>query len=103
MPAAQKLLVDLLVAAAAIARRQSRIGNQESVMIFPVLPRRRLVALQAVDAFLCVLAHLIFMNHRILQPRVTLRTLSRGPHKGSTRLFGFYSRPCTIDEKRSQD
>jgi hypothetical protein len=103
MTAVQKLLVNLFMAAAAIARRQSHTRNHKSVMIFLVLPRRRLVALQAVHALLRVFAHLVFMHHRILQPRVALGALPRSPDELCAGLFGFHPRSGTIDKKCSKN
>lgn len=98
VPAVQELLVDILVAAAAVPRGQLG-GNDESVMIFLLLPRRWLMAIQAVHAFLRVHAHLIFVDDGVLSPYVAFRTFSSGTNQSRTRLLGFYFRARAIDKE----
>lgn len=103
MTTANILLIDLLVTAAAIRGGQTNAGNYKSMMIFLVLARRGLVALQTIHAFLGVLAHFIFMHYGILQARVTLRAFARSPHEIRSSLFGFKARTRAVNEKCAED
>ena len=68
MTASQKLLVNLLVAASAVARSQPVSADDKTVMLFFLLSGGGLVAFQAVHALLGVLAHLVFVDDRLLGP-----------------------------------
>src|SRR5215472_1203661 len=75
MTAMQKLLVNVLVAIAAIACGE--LGrNDKAVVIFLLLSASGLVAVQAIHAFACMQAHLVFMHYGILCARMTFSTLS---------------------------
>jgi hypothetical protein len=102
MPAPQKLLIDVLVTAAAVARRQSRRDDEPMVILF-LLSRRRLVALKAVHAFSRVLAHFVFVDDRILRPRVAFRAFPSGTHELGPGLLGLRTWPGAIDEKRGEN
>ena len=99
MPTARELLVYLLMTAPAIRGGQANTRDHKPVMIFLVLSRRGLVALQAVDAFLCVLAHFVLMHDRILQARVTLRALARRSHEVGSGLLGLDFGPRPVNEE----
>src|SRR4051794_30634718 len=103
MAAMNILLVDLLMAAAAVRGRQAHARDHKPVMIFFVLARRGLVTLQTIHAFLGVLAHFIFMHHGILQARMTLRTFARSPHESRIGLLSFDSRTRPINQKSAED
>jgi hypothetical protein len=91
--AADKFLIDLFVAGSAISRRQMR-GNHKTVVIEFVLflTPLRLVAVQAVHARCGVLAHLEFVNDRVLLPRMAFRAFPGGPDEGCIRLVDVCSR-----------
>jgi hypothetical protein len=55
-------------------------GDYEAIVVLLVLPGRRLVAVQAVDALPRVQAHLVFVDHRILRPGMAFDKLSGGVH-----------------------
>jgi hypothetical protein len=61
VPAAEVLLVDGLVTAPAVGRGQVR-GNHKAVVILFRLRRARLMAVEAVDAFRGVHAHLVLVH-----------------------------------------
>ena len=88
MPAACKLLVDLLVARTAISCGHLR-ADHEAVVLFLFLTLRGLVAIEARDSLGCVPAHLVFVHDRILLPQVTLRAFSGGPYEGGAGLVHF--------------
>jgi hypothetical protein len=96
MPAVQELLVNLFVATPAIPRGQADRRNRESMMIFLLLTRCCLVTIQTVHAFLCMLAHFVFVNDRVLGSRVTLGALTRRSHQFASRLFSFNFRASTV-------
>ena len=77
MTAAQKLLVNALVAAAAIARGQLG-GNYESVVVFLLLCRGRLMTVEAIYTLARVHAHLVLMHDGVLGSRVAFRAFSAG-------------------------
>src|SRR5262245_51756374 len=79
MPAAEKLLIDRLVTAAAVASRQLR-RERESVMILLALPLRRLMTVKTVHALLGVRAHLVLVDDGVLLRCVTLGALPRRAH-----------------------
>src|SRR5262249_3054578 len=75
MPAVQELLIDVFVAAAAVARGEGA-NDGKSVVRLPFLSIRRLVAIQTIDPFLRVFANFVFVNNRILRARVAISALS---------------------------
>ncbi len=98
MAAVQKFLVDLLVAHAAIACcKVSR--NNEAVVLFLLLILSGLVTIEAVHAFLGMLAHFIFVHHRVLLPNVALGTFAGGANELCGRLFSLNLGSSAIDEK----
>ena len=103
MAAMQKLLINLFVATAAVSRGEANRRNDESVMIFFLLPGRGLVAVQAVDALLRVAAHFVFMHHGILRPLVAFGAFSRGSHQIGARLPGLHAGPRPVDQKSRDD
>src|SRR5579859_4543434 len=98
VPAAHKLLVNLLMASPAIARRQLG-GNHEPVMVLAGLAFRRLMTFQAVDALLGMHAQLVLMHHGILLIRVALGTFARSPDQGRTGLLGNHPRSKPVHNK----
>src|SRR5438067_901007 len=102
MPAAQEFLINILVAASAISRRQFR-GDYESVVFFLFLARCWLMALQAVHSFPSVHAHLVFMHYGILHSFVALRAFSSGPHQLRTRLLALHLWPRPVDQESRQN
>ncbi len=102
MATAQEFLIDAFVTGAAVAGRQMR-ADHESVMIDFLLAGGGLMAVQAVDALLRVSRHLVFVHHRILQPRMTLGALSRCTDEIGCRLLGFDARARPIDKKSRQE
>lgn len=79
MAAAQKLLVDIFMAAATVTCCQLTCRNHETVMVFLLLPGRSLMAIQAVHALLSVLAHLILNTACASDTRRTFRWRARNP------------------------
>src|SRR6185437_1387752 len=78
VPSAQKLLIDRLVAVAAIAGRQSR-GDDEAVMVDLRLIGGLLMTIEAVHVFLGMYAQLVFVNDGDRLPGVPLGALAGGP------------------------
>ena len=104
MPAAQELLIDFLVTAAAIAGREARCRKGKAVVFLLTLSGRSLMAIQTVHALLGVLAHFVLVDHRILSSGVALRTLSGGPHELPARLLRLNLWPGAVDEEpRNQE
>ena len=97
MAAVQKLLIDALVAAAAISRgkfgRRSRIRGG-----LLILAGCGLVAIEAIHPFARVQAHFIFVHHGVLHTRMAFRALAGGAHQVGGRLLGLYLWPRTIDQ-----
>lgn len=75
VPAAEELLVDLLMAGSAVGRRDRRI-DYESIVVLALLALDDLVTFQAVDLPLSVGAHLVLVNNRVLQIPVALRAFA---------------------------
>src|SRR5215472_7300295 len=94
--AAQELLINVLVAAAAVTRCQLA-GDYETVVIYLLLPRRRLVAVETIHALSSVRAHLILVHHRVLGSGVTFSALSGGPDQVRTRLLRLHFRPGAVE------
>ena len=102
MAAAQELLIDSLVAASAIARRQ--LGRKdEAVMFLLLLIFRRLMAIETSDTAACMGAQLKFMHHGILQLRVAFRTFPDARTKAASLPGGIGSWPLAVDEERTHD
>src|SRR5215470_6076590 len=100
--AAQELLINALVAAAAVTRCQLA-GDYETVVIPLLLPRRWLVAVQAIHALSRVHAHLILVHYRVLGSRVTFCALSGGPDQVRSRFLRLHFRPGAVDQQCRQD
>lgn len=88
MTAAGELLINLLMAVAAVGGGEVTFGNDEAVMFFLFLRRRSLMAVETTHALLGVRAHFIFVHDRILGAGVTFGALARGADESSFRLFG---------------
>ena len=102
MPAARKLLVDLLVTGAAIPGGHLR-GDDEAVVLFLFLSLRGLVAIEARDSLGGVLAHLVFMHDRILLSQVTFGAFSSSADERSVWLVHFHARPGSLDQEGAQN
>ena len=78
MAAARKLLVDLLMAGAAVSRRDMG-GDDEPVVVLAIwlLSFLRLVTIETANALAGVLAHLVFMDDGILLARNVIRRICR--------------------------
>src|SRR5579872_3652304 len=98
MAAAQELLVNVLVTASAIARGELR-GDHESVVIFLLLARCRLVTFETVDPLAGVGAHLVFVDNRILSTSMALGALTCSPDEIGRGLFSFRLRTGAIDQE----
>ena len=85
MATAKELLIDPFVAGAAIARRQMS-ADYESVMIDFLLAGGGLVAIEAIDTLLRMSRHFVFVDHRILEPRMALCALAGCTNEVGCRL-----------------
>src|SRR5262249_50622882 len=97
MPAAEKLLILLFMAAAAVGRRH-RPADAETVMFLVNLLLSGLVTFQATDTFAGVLAQLVFVDDGVLPPRVALGTLARRPDIGGARLIRLDLRALPVNQ-----
>ena len=88
MPAVQELLVDVLVAAAAIAGGELG-GNDEAVMVFLLLSGGGLMAVEAVDALSACSAHFVLVDDGVLGARVAFGALAGGADEFRAGLVGF--------------
>lgn len=102
MPAMQELLVNGFMAGAAVCRCHRSVDH-EPVVIHPFLALRDLVAIQAIEPFLRVGAHLKFVHDRVLSVQMALRALAAGSHERSARLLHHHPRPPRVDEIRGQN
>ncbi len=100
--APQELLVDRLVTASTVPRRQL-CRDDETVMVFFCLTVSRLMTVEAVDALLRVPAQLVLVDDRVLLLAVALRALAGGPHEFRRGLIRFDARPRTIHQERADD
>src|SRR5581483_6142911 len=101
MTAMEKLLINALVAAAAIPGGQ--LGrDDEAMMIFLLLAGGRLMAFKAVHSFAGVGAHLVLVYYGILRAGVALGTFSSGANEVGTGLLGLYFRPGAVNEECRQ-
>ena len=101
VPAAQKLLIDIFMATSTVASSEAA-NNGESVVRLTFLSVRGLMAVEAIDPFLCVFTHFIFMNNRILSARMAISALSRSAYEVRFWLFGLNTRTCAVDQKCGQ-
>jgi hypothetical protein len=99
MPAAKEFLVYAFVTRAAITGGQMG-ADCEAVVIHLLLAGTRLVAVEAIDALLCVSGHFVFMDDRVLKSSVTFGALSRCADKVGRRLIRFHIRALQIDKER---
>jgi len=99
---AQKLLINAFMAGTAVAGSQA-IADDKAVVIYLLLVRPRLVAIQTGHAFFCMGRHFVLMYHRILQASVTLRALTRCADKVRRRLLNFDLGASVIDKECSKN
>jgi hypothetical protein len=99
---AKELLIDPFMTGATVASRQVSTDN-ESVVIDFLLTRGRLMAIQAIDAFLRMSGHLIFVNDRVLETRMALSALPGSANKVGCRLCGLDTGTLAMDQERRQD
>src|SRR5579884_3128496 len=78
--AAQVLLIDRLVAGAAVGGGHTS-GDDEAVMVVAFLSVGGLMAFRAVDLLARMNAQFVFVDDRILQVGVALGALARGAHE----------------------
>jgi hypothetical protein len=97
MAAAHELLILLLMAAPTVGSRDVTCDFEVVVRHF-FLTGRRPMAFQAIDSFLCVLAQLVFMHHRILLLHVALGTFATRLDQVGRGLPRFRFRTATVDE-----
>src|SRR5262249_51215093 len=100
--AAQELLVDRRMAAAAVPRRELR-HDREPVVLHALLRGRRLMAIQTIDALAGVPAQLVFVDDRVLLAGVALGALAGGADERRRRLGGLDARPRAIDQEGAHD
>jgi hypothetical protein len=79
------------------------VADHEPMMVDSLLPWARLMAVQAIHAFLCMGRHFIFVHYRVLEPGMTLGALAGSPHKVRRRLFRLHSWTRTIDQESRHD
>ena len=97
--APQELLVNAFVTGPAVAGRQ--VGTDDkSMMVDFLLTGTRLMAVKAIHALLCMGGHLVLVDNRILESRMTLGALSGGPDEVGGGLRRLYARTLPIDKKR---
>jgi hypothetical protein len=72
-------------------------------MVFLVLSRRCLVALQAVDALLRVPAHFVFVDDGVLRAFVAFGAFSSGANQFTPGLASLGCRARTVDEECGYD
>ena len=80
MAPAQKLLIDVFMAAAAVAGGELD-RDQESMMVLLLLPGGRLMAFQTVHALAGMSAHFVFVDDGILRTSVAFRAFPGGAHQ----------------------
>ena len=102
VPAAQVLLVDALMAGAAVAGGEMR-ADDEAVVIDLFLSGGGLVAIEAVNALFGVGGHLVLMNNGVLKTGMALGALAGGTNEICCRLLDLYLWPRTVDQKRRED
>jgi hypothetical protein len=100
--AAEELLIDAFVAGAAVSGGQMGT-DYESMVIDLLLAGARLMAVKAIDPFFRVGRHLVFVNNRVLKPRMTFRAFSRCPNEVGSGLGRFNARTLSIDKKCRQN
>ena len=98
MTAAQELFIDCFMAGAAIRRCDPRIDDK-TIVIRAALAHGHLMAIQAGDAFLRVLAQLKLVDDGILQVPMALGALAARTNEGCARLIHFRPRTARVHEK----
>jgi hypothetical protein len=98
MAAPKKLLINSFVTRPAVAGSQVRTDHKP-VMIDFLLIGTRSMAVEAIHATLCMGGHFVFVDNRILEPRMTLCAFSRGPDKVGSGLCRLNARALPIDKK----
>ena len=92
MAAVKELLVNRFVTSAAIRRSHLEV-NHEPVVIGSPLSRRDLMAVQTIDAFASMSAHLEFVDDGVMRVEMALRALAAGSDESGARLFDDHPRP----------
>jgi hypothetical protein len=98
MTAPYELLIDGLVACAAIGRGGAAGVDDKAMVVLGLLACCDLMAVQAVEALARVNAHLKLMDDRILGIKVAFRALASGPHKGRAGLLEFGAWPTGMNQ-----
>jgi hypothetical protein len=101
MPAAQKFLVNLLVARATVPGRY-RSGDNEAVVLFFLLPLLGLMAIEAGNPLCGVFAQFELVNDGVLLIRVALRAFSGGFDKIRAGLIHLNSWASALDQKGAE-
>src|SRR5215471_5461311 len=102
MAAALKLLINLFVTGAAIARSDAR-RYDEPVVLFFLLTLLRLMAVQARNSLLRVLAQLVFMDNGILLVGVAFRAFACRFNEVRSRLIDLNAGPRSMQEESTQN
>src|SRR5262245_29593637 len=102
MPTMGELVIFERMALLAISRGQ-RLAEDKAMMLHLLLARDLLVAFEAIHAFLGMDAEFVFMDNRVVLPRVTFGALARGFDERLAGLFGVDDRPLPIDQITGQD
>ena len=98
MAASQELLVDGLVAGAAIGGCQV-FRDSETVVVVALLAALRLVALQAADMLLRMHAHFVFVNDAVLLAIMAFGTFAGCANQRGAGLARFATRPGAVYQK----
>ena len=72
--------------------------DDKTVVVCAGLPRLNLMTVEARHAFLCVLAHLVFMDNGILEVAMTFRAFAARRHEIRVRLLHHDARPFGVDQ-----
>jgi hypothetical protein len=110
VPTAQELLIGHFMTATAVRCRHGLTYGESVVFLWLLIltplvfvSRCRLVAIEAIDTFLGMNTHFIFMNDGVLLVGVTLCAFAAGLDEGGTRLIGLRLGPLPLNEKRADD
>ena len=102
MAAARELVIDRRVTRAAIGGSDAGVDD-EAIVVRAGLAVDHLMAVEAGDAFLSVLAHLVFVDDGILVVAVTLGALAAGLHVIRRRLLRDDGRALGVDDVSRHD
>ena len=102
MAATEKLLIDLFVTGAAVAR-SDRCRYDKPIVLSLLLTLLRLMAVQARNSLRGVLTQLVFMDDGILLIGVALRTLTCGFDEVRGRLIDLNAGPRAMQEESAQN